>query len=142
MTDIENPSKTIDEILSQEPDALGSHAPEHRRAIRYLRDDIEAAVSKRDVFAGLGFNLFRKPTPVELLDISCRGVLIATPENIRINAKILLLLEFKTGKRFKINAVVARKSGQIPYEYGLKFDRYNNDLGECLLSTQTDLKFS
>jgi len=55
--------------------------------------------------------------------------------------KIILGFQFKSGKTFRIKALVVRKSTTSDYEYGLKFDDYQNELGSYLVETQTQLKF-
>lgn len=107
-----------------------------RVATRFIRDDIAVSFS---VSGLLGFG---KTFSAELMDISTKGVLISTNQKLGINKKIILTLEFKSGKVFKINAIVAHNSDSLHNnEYGIKFDRYNNELGDYLFETQEKLVF-
>jgi PilZ domain len=111
-----------------------------RIGVRYVREDIAASVCKINTFSFFGF-LFNKEMVVELIDISSKGVLIATSKKLRINKKINLTLTFEDAKTFKISAKVVRKAHGAGNQYGLKFDRLNNDLGDYLLATQRKLVF-
>jgi hypothetical protein len=106
-----------------------------RVTTRFIRDDIATAIR----FAGLlGFG---KTISVGLVDIASKGVLISTKQKLGINKKIILTLRFKSGKVFVIKAIVVRQAGSARNEYGIKFDRYNNELGDYLLETQEKLIF-
>lgn len=48
---------------------------------------------------------------------------------------------FKSGRTFVIKALVVRHSVSSADEYGIKFDRYNNELGEYLFESQENLIF-
>jgi len=106
-----------------------------RVTTRFIREDIVIDIS----FSGLlGFG---KTISVDLVDIASKGVLISTNQKLGINKKIILTLRFKSGKVFVIKAVVVRQTGSPRKEYGIKFDRYNNELGDYLLETQEKLIF-
>jgi hypothetical protein len=77
----------------------------------------------------------------ELLDINCRGALITTHSIFRVNEKITLHLKFKSGRAFKINGIIAHRTVLEPCQYGIKFNRYNDELGNYLLETQSKLIF-
>ncbi|MGZ8190863.1 MAG: PilZ domain-containing protein [Methylococcaceae bacterium] len=106
-----------------------------RTTTRLIRNDITAKVSNNSLLS-LG-----KLIPVDLLDISSKGVLISCNNKLPVNKKVTLTLEFKTGKAFKINAEVVRRNGTLNNEYGIKFDRYDNELGDYLFETQDKLIF-
>ena len=111
--------------------------PENKRfAVRYIRNDIKASILKVRLF-GLG-----KAMGLNLLDISSKGALISTNKKIRKNKKITLILEFEDGKIFEIGSKIVRLKKDQAYQYGIKFDRFNHDLGNYLLETQQDLVFS
>jgi hypothetical protein len=111
--------------------------PENQRfAVRYIRTDIKASVLKAILF-GIG-----RPVGLELVDISSKGALISTTKKIRKNKKITLILEFADGKTFKISSKIVRLVKNKMYQYGVKFDRFNDDLGNYLLETQENLIFS
>lgn len=106
-----------------------------RVTTRFIREDIAIAIS----FSGLlGFG---KTISVDLVDIASKGVLISTNQKLGINKKITLTLQFKSGKVFVIQAIVVRCSSSLSNEYGIRFDRYNNELGDYLLETQEKLIF-
>lgn len=106
-----------------------------RVATRFIREDIAASV---EVFNLLGFS---KTIAVDLLDITSKGVLVASDQKLGINKKIVLTLRFKSGEEFIINATVARRSDSPGNEYGIKFDAFNHELGDYLLETQEKLVF-
>ncbi|MDO9164230.1 MAG: PilZ domain-containing protein [Methylococcaceae bacterium] len=110
-----------------------------RVATRYIREDIAASVCKISWF-NFGFR-FNKDIFVELVDISSKGVLIATSQNLPLNKKITLTLTFEDLKSFIIQAKVVRKALADQTQYGIKFDRTNDDLGDYLLETQRKLVF-
>jgi len=110
-------------------------AQNNRAAARCLRDDILAYISHK--------NLFRSENTiaVRLVDINSRGVLIATTEELAVNKKISIILNFRDGKQFIIPAKIVRHQASTTNEYGIKFDRCNNELGDYLLATQSKLIF-
>lgn len=110
-----------------------------RVATRYIREDIAASVCKISWF-NFGFR-FNKDIYVELVDISSKGVLIATSQKLPINKKITLTLTFEDLKSFIIQAKVIRKAQSDQTQYGIKFDRTNDALGDYLLETQRKLVF-
>ncbi len=110
-----------------------------RVATRYIREDIAASVCKISWF-NFGFR-FNKDIFVELIDISSKGVLIATSQKLPINKKITLTLTFEDLKSFIIQAKVVRKALADQTQYGIKFDRTNDALGDYLLETQRKLVF-
>lgn len=111
----------------------------HRVATRYIREDIAASVCKISWF-NFGFR-FNKDIFVELIDISSRGVLIATDQKLPVNKKITITLTFEDHKSFVIEAKVVRKELAQEFQYGIKFDRSNDALGDYLLETQRNLVF-
>lgn len=113
----------------------------HRRTVRYIRKDITASVYKSRWLDAIGIDWFRTEIPVELLDISNRGCLIACPKPWAVEAKIVVVLQFETGKRFEIKAAVVRKAEGRDLEYGIKFAVYNDALGDYMLKTQNELTF-
>jgi len=107
----------------------------NRATTRFIRDDIAVAINVPGLFG------FGKTISVNLMDISCKGALISTGEKLGINKQITLNLQFKTGKKFEIKAKIVRHSSSPRNEYGIKFDGYNNELGDYLLETQGKLIF-
>jgi hypothetical protein len=133
MNDINEFSRNSDDIFNLD---FTKDLPENNRfAVRYIRTNIKASVLKVRLF-GLG-----KPLGLELLDISSKGALISTNKKIRKNKKITLILEFEDGKTFEISSKIVRLEKDQTFQYGIKFDRFNHDLGNYLLETQDDLVF-
>ena len=110
--------------------------PNKRTCIRYIRSDITATVRKN------GLLNFSGDIPVDLIDVGSKGALITTVKKIGNNSKITLSLNFHGGKTYKIQSkvvyVVKEPAG---FRYGIKFDRYNNELGDYLFETQDKLVF-
>ena len=112
---------------------LDSLSPNKRVAVRYKRSDIKAVVQVRSLF-------FPRLVKSELQNISSKGAAIISSKKLRKKTKVVLFLLFADGKRFDIHAtVVHAANNQI---YGLKFDRYQKQLADHILLTQTDLVFS
>jgi hypothetical protein len=131
---------TDDEYLAWSREKKGQTANQ-RRTVRYIRNDISASIRKESWLSAVGFNRFRKKIPVELLDISNRGCLVSSSEKLTIGAQVTAVLEFEAGKCFEIKAAVVRKAEGRDHEYGIKFAKYNNELGEYMLEMQSELIF-
>lgn len=125
--------KDLDELL--DAPSQGHTAKNHRIATRYVRDDIDALV------IDMGFLSVGKPFLVRLVDITSKGALIESEKKLKINQAITLVLRFTTGKIFEIKAKVVRVSPTATNQFGVKFDKYNNELGDYLLETQVSLRF-
>lgn len=106
-----------------------------RIAVRYIRTDISASV-----FTPGFLNFSKKHTAVELLDISSKGAAIECEKKLRIKKRIILELIFTDNHKFVIRAKIIHQAINKK-QYGLKFDRFNHDLGDYLLSSQNDLIF-
>jgi len=113
------------------PDDPWSHK---RSAVRYLRDDIKAAIKIRSLW-------FPRLFPVLLRDISSRGALVASEKKMTKKSRIKLFLLFSDGNRFEIDAVVVH-CDHVAHRYGIKFNSTNAALADHILHTQTDLNFS
>ena len=110
-----------------------------RMGVRYVRNDISVSVRK----IGL-YNLIfvtEKGSSVMLMDISSRGVLVATNMRLNINKKIMLTLRFTDHREFQVPGVVVRKVAIGRQMYGIKFDRLNNELADHLALTQRKVIF-
>ncbi len=107
----------------------------HRIATRFVREDIDASIGDLGLFS------HGKHFPVHLIDITSKGVLIQSEKKLKVDQTLSLTLKFKTGKAFVIKAKVVRIAANTTNHYGVKFDRYNNELGDYLLDTQTKLVF-
>jgi PilZ domain len=110
-----------------------------RIGVRYVREDIAVGVCTISLFS-FGF-VFNKEFVVELLDISSKGLLIATDKKLRVNQEINIFLKFENDHVFRRKGKVARRAEGPPYRFGIKFDRLSNSLGDYLLETQKKLIF-
>jgi PilZ domain len=120
----------------------GTPAPfetNRRMSIRYVRSDIGVTIRKIGLF-NFTF-LIKKKFSVKLIDISSRGVLIATNIRLATNKKIILTLRFSDFREFEIPGKVVRKSVGELQIYGIKFDHLNDELADHLLATQRKLAF-
>ncbi|MCQ8181719.1 PilZ domain-containing protein [Methylomonas sp. SURF-1] len=121
------------DFLDQEID-LDSEWSNKRSAVRYLRNDIKAAVKIHSLW-------FPRLFPVSLRDISSRGAAIVTDQKIKKKSRVSLFLLFSDGRRFQVEAAIVHHDAGSQ-RYGVKFDSLNSELAEHLLHTQTDLNFS
>jgi PilZ domain len=103
-----------------------------RTSPRYRRNDIRAVLKIHSF-------LYPRLQPVVVQNISSRGAAIVSGKPLKANSKVCLYLLFACGKRFNIEARVVHTEAKP--RYGLKFTDNNNDLGEFLLHTQTNLDF-
>ncbi|MCK9607162.1 MAG: PilZ domain-containing protein [Methylomonas sp.] len=111
---------------------LDSLLTNKRVSVRYRRNDIRAVVKTHSL-------LFPRLIKVLLLDISSKGAAIKCEKKLTVNSRVSFFLQFNDGRRFTIKAIVANT--QSAPRYGLKFDSYQTELADHLLSTQTDLQF-
>ncbi|NOT11970.1 MAG: hypothetical protein HOP23_09085 [Methylococcaceae bacterium] len=137
MTDFENDLDDWDKM--DDLDFSDVTWKNQRIAVRYVREDIAATVCKISMF-NFGFR-FSNDILVELMDISSKGVLVSSDKKLKLNKKITLTLIFEDSKTFKIPAKIVRRSTTHENQYGIKFDRLSNDLGDYLLDTQRKLIF-
>ncbi|MGJ0430796.1 PilZ domain-containing protein [Methylobacter sp.] len=116
-------------------DLSEDQAINNRITTRFIRKDIKATFSKNGLFS------FGRETPADLIDISSKGVLIRSHKKLDIRDEITLELKFDSGKSFKIEGTVVRNPTRSNIRYGIKFKRYNDELGDYLLETQKELIF-
>ena len=105
-----------------------------RKAVRYIRADITTSFSKH------GLLNFAKKIPVKLLDISSKGAAIECDKNLKIKNKLTLELVFKDNHSFILHATIIHQV-KNKKQYGLKFDNFNDELGDYILFSQNDLLF-
>jgi len=103
-----------------------------RTAVRYIKSDISVSLSMLSLFC------IRKKLEVNLMDISSKGIAIECQQDIALRKKISVTVKFKDNKKFIIPAIIVHKRNTL---YGIKFNKYNNELGDYLLSSQNDLVF-
>jgi PilZ domain len=121
----------------------GAPAPfetNRRMSVRYVRNDIGTSIRKIGLF-NFTF-LANRAMSVKLIDISSRGVLIASNMRLATNKKIVLTIRFADFKEFEVPGKVVRKSMGDLQIYGIKFDHINDELADHLLATQRKLTFS
>ena len=106
-----------------------------RTAVRYLRDDIKISLK------ATGFFKWRRVPEIKLIDISSKGVYISCTTNLKLKKAIILIFTFKDGKQFQIDGRVIHRFPKTSNCYGIKFNKYNHDLGDYLLETQDELNF-
>ena len=133
MPDQDKQSENKDDIFDF--DCLAELESNQRKTVRYVRDDITASIKKNTLLS------FGKQIKIKLLDISTKGALISIDKKLKVKTKISLNLEFNDGKTFQIDAKVVRKADPSANTYGIQFNKYDNELGEHLFNTQTDLIF-
>ena len=105
-----------------------------RIAVRYIRTDITTSLTKPGLLS------FLKEIPVKVLDIRSKGAAIECEKKLGIKRKIIIELVFKDNHSFILHAKIIHKI-KNKKQYGLKFDKFNHELGDYLLSTQNDLIF-
>ena len=105
-----------------------------RSAVRYIKPDTDTKLKVQGWFS------FSKDYPAKLLDISSKGATIMCDKSLSLNNKILLNLTFNDKKKFTIAAKIIHKANDKK-TYGIKFDAFNNELGDHLVSSPKDLVF-
>ena len=135
---------------SNQPEQLNTnwfnqHAPapfkmNRRLGVRFIRHDIQVTLCRAGMLE-LAFNAMRKDLPVQLIDISSRGVLIKSDLKLNVNKKIILTLSFADSRQFQIPSIIVRKEKAGASLYGVKFEKTNHRLAEYLLITQKVLTF-
>jgi hypothetical protein len=69
------------------------------------------------------------------------AVQILTPAMLGTDSALSLVFNFGDSEQLKADAKIARQNKVIIHYYGIKFDKFNNALGDHLITTQTDLFF-
>lgn len=105
-----------------------------RKAVRYVRPDIKAILLYKSLFRN-------HEIETELLDVSSKGALIACDDKFSIKSKLTLILIFADGREFTLDAKALHCNTLKKKQYGLKFNKTSDELGEYLLSSQDDLVF-
>jgi len=117
-------------------DINGDFAKNKRKTVRYVRKDISAFISQADIFGTYSLFSHSRSIRVRLLDISCKGGLIASPKKLNSNRSFRLTLVFNSNRKFEISAKIVRELIRNRSFYGLKFDSVNNELGDYLLESE------
>ncbi|MBF6647788.1 PilZ domain-containing protein [Methylobacter sp. BlB1] len=100
-------TEAVDEFFDF--DLSGDQAINNRITTRFIRKDIKVTLSKNGLFS------FGCGTPVDLIDISSKGVLIRSHKKLNIRDKITLELELDSGKTFEVEGIVVRKPPSFKY---------------------------
>ena len=129
------PQETLDIDELSGPVISDDLETNRRITVRYVREDIKASLSNVKI------HFFGAPLNIQLLDLSTKGALVASDRKIRKNKKLTLILEFEDSRTFEIEARIVRLDAFIPNTYGIKFNKYNDALGDYILKTQTNLVF-
>ncbi|MBE0434846.1 MAG: PilZ domain-containing protein [Methylomicrobium sp.] len=133
MADINPPSENHRDIFDFDTD--DTIQDNGRRSVRYVRSDIKVVLITKTL---LGID---RKIQAQIQDISSKGLRVSAEEKLSINKKITVAIKFKDGRRFNMKAKVVRQSSSNKFDYGIKFEERQNDLGDHLLETQTDLLF-
>ncbi len=75
-------------------------------------------------------------------NITSNSVQILTYEELDKKQRILLVFEFRNGETIERDAAVSHFKKSLKYNYGVKFERKNQLLGNYLLKTQKSLVFA
>ncbi|MDO8845458.1 MAG: PilZ domain-containing protein [Methylicorpusculum sp.] len=126
------PSKDVDDPIPYADDLVHSN---RRKSVRYVRNDVQTTLLIRN-FMGL-----KSSMDVKLFDISSRGVNIASAKRLKIGKPVCLIFRFEDGMEFKINAFIRNCCIKSEYQYGIQFEKQENNLADHLLKTQVDLVF-
>jgi hypothetical protein len=100
-----------------------------RKAVRYRKSDIKATLTSKQWFIS-------KTTPINVLDISSKGICIAIEHKLSINTKVVLNLKLTTDYSCTILAKVVRLYSTT--EYGLVFDKTQHTAIDHIISDEAD----
>ncbi len=100
-----------------------------RKAVRYRKSDIKATLTSKQWFIS-------KTIPINVLDISSKGICIAIEHKLSINTKVVLNLKLTTDYSCTIPAKVVRLYSTT--EYGLVFDKTQHTAIDHIISDEAD----
>jgi len=100
-----------------------------RKAVRYRKSDIKATLTSKQWFIS-------KTIPINVLDISSKGICIAIEHKLSINTKVVLNLKLTTDYSCIIPAKVVRLYSAT--EYGLVFDKTQHTAIDHIISDEAD----
>ncbi|NOQ82237.1 MAG: hypothetical protein GQ548_06910 [Methylophaga sp.] len=100
-----------------------------RKAVRYRKSDIKATLTSKQWFIS-------KTIPINVLDISSKGICIAIEQKLRMNTKVVLNLELTEDYSCTIPAKVVRLYSTT--EYGLVFDKTQHTAIDHIISDEAD----
>lgn len=135
MNSTDNNTDFDDDIFGFQAESTEQKIINNRVAIRYVRNDIHVTLITLNIF-----NLPKK-NMVKLIDISSKGIAIKCNKKLALKTKVIIQLIFRDKRMFKISAIIVHRINKENNEYGLQFVKFNNKLGDYLLSTQNDLVF-
>lgn len=105
-----------------------------RKAVRYKKSDIKATLTLKHWFK------VSKPIPVNVLNISSKGIRIAIEHTISINTKVTLNLTLAGDYACIIPAKVIHIYSAT--EYGLVFDKRQHSAIDHIISDETDFNIA
>ena len=79
--------------------------------------------------------------PAKFRNLGSSSVKILTHKPLNPKEQYNLIFMLSNGKKHKTLTQIDDYQHHIYYNYGIKFDKANDDLGEYILETQTDLVF-
>ncbi|MBE0469196.1 MAG: PilZ domain-containing protein [Methyloprofundus sp.] len=97
-----------------------------RKAVRYKKSDIKATLTPKQWLK------ISKDIPINVLDISSKGICIATEYKLAMNTKVVLNLELTADYACLIPAKVVRLYSTT--KYGLVFDKTQHTAIDHLIS--------
>jgi len=100
-----------------------------RKAVRYRKSDIKATLTSKQWFTS-------KTTPINVLDISSKGICIAIEHKLSINTKVVLNLTLTADYACTIPAKVVRLYSTT--EYGLVFNKTQHTAIDHIISDEAD----
>ena len=100
-----------------------------RKAVRYRKSDIKATLTSKQW-------LISKTTPINVLDISSKGICITTEHQLRTSCQLNGSLKLTTDYSCTIPAKVVRLYSTT--EYGLVFDKTQHTAIDHIISGEAD----
>jgi hypothetical protein len=79
--------------------------------------------------------------PAKFRNLTFDRVQVLTPAIFNNYSALFVVFSFRSGEQLRAYAKIAHQHKSIIHYYGIKFDQFNDKLGDCLVATQTDLIF-
>jgi hypothetical protein len=126
--------------------ALNAKIIRHENKINYY---YELAFEKTNLAAKdkkaslVKVNLFGAGNPInaKYRNLTFDAVQILTAAILQDDSTLSLVFNFSDGEQLKTEAKIVCQRKFISHYYGIKFEKFNDELGDHLLTTQTDLFF-
>jgi len=101
-----------------------------RKAVRYRKSNINATLTLKQWFK------ISKPIPVNVLNISSKGICIAIEHKLKMNTKVVLNLKLTADYTCIIPSKVVRLYNTT--KYGLVFDKTQHTVIDHIISDEVD----